>query len=236
MSISVMDRLDPPSYDGQPVHMHNQPTSSRPTPSKPPPHSNQQLYFVKAWDGWKWPLGQSMTRGDTLLLALRGTMYVHLSGLYLTMTTGIKSSLCSQPTLPPPPSPYAAGLALGRPPSRTNTRTSTGRSRTTSPGACTRATSATRPSCSTRSWSSCGGTRTSRASCSRATLWAAPSPRCSVSTCVGPSLLLLVLIDCSLDESPPWTHRPLSSPSLPFPRQACTLRGTTGTGWSTSTW
>lgn len=34
-----------------------------------------------------------MTRGDTLLLALRGTMYVHLSGLYLTMTTGIKLSL-----------------------------------------------------------------------------------------------------------------------------------------------
>ena len=48
-----------------------------PNPSPFPTHtniSNQQLYFVNDPAGWKWPIGQSMIRGDTLLVAFRGTM------------------------------------------------------------------------------------------------------------------------------------------------------------------
>jgi hypothetical protein len=47
----------------------------------PIPHtrSDQKLYFIKDANGWKWPIGQSMTHGSTMLAVFRGTMYVRTS-------------------------------------------------------------------------------------------------------------------------------------------------------------
>lgn len=48
-------------------------------PMLPVGYGEQEVYFVRMPSGWVFPIGQSMVRGDHMVVVFRGTMYVTIS-------------------------------------------------------------------------------------------------------------------------------------------------------------